>query len=93
MKLDKIKAGASLVQLYTALVYEGPALIPKLKRELRELLLSDGYVRVEDAVGVDTKVNQIPWYYFWKTKKKKVKRKSTKKPTTEVSRMVAVPGQ
>lgn len=35
---DKITAGASLVQLYTALVYEGPPLVERIKRELVELL-------------------------------------------------------
>lgn len=34
----KIRSGASLVQLYTALVYEGPPVVKKIKRELEELL-------------------------------------------------------
>ena len=34
----KIRSGASLVQLYTALVYEGPPVVRKIKRELEELL-------------------------------------------------------
>lgn len=50
---EKIKAGASLVQLYTALVFEGPRLIDKIKRELAELLSVDGYDNVSQAVGVD----------------------------------------
>jgi dihydroorotate dehydrogenase len=36
--LDKIKAGASLVQVYSAMVYEGPTLVNKIKRELIEAL-------------------------------------------------------
>lgn len=36
---EKIKAGASLVQLYTALAFEGPPVIGKIKRELKELLM------------------------------------------------------
>lgn len=36
--LDKIRAGASLVQLYTALVYQGPPVVNKIKRELDDLL-------------------------------------------------------
>lgn len=36
--LDKIRAGASLVQLYTALVYQGPPVVTKIKRELDQLL-------------------------------------------------------
>ena len=35
---EKIKAGASLVQLYTALIYKGPPVVTKIKRELDELL-------------------------------------------------------
>ena len=50
---EKIKAGASLVQIYTALVFEGPRLIDKIKRELAELLSADGYDNVSQAVGVD----------------------------------------
>lgn len=36
--LDKIKAGASLVQIYSAMVYEGPPLVNRVKRELIDLL-------------------------------------------------------
>jgi dihydroorotate dehydrogenase len=49
----KIRAGASLVQLYTALVFEGPALIGRIKRGLAELLRRDGFASVGDAVGAD----------------------------------------
>ena len=35
---EKIKAGASLVQLYTALIYQGPPVVDKIKRELEECL-------------------------------------------------------
>lgn len=49
--LAKIKAGASLVQIYTSFAYEGPTLIPRLKRELLAALHADGYARVSDAVG------------------------------------------
>ena len=47
----KIRAGASLVQLYTALAYQGPALVGRIKRELAELLRRDGFGSVADAVG------------------------------------------
>lgn len=36
--MDKIRAGASLVQLYTALTYQGPPVVTKVKRELEQLL-------------------------------------------------------
>jgi dihydroorotate dehydrogenase len=50
----KIRAGASLVQLYTALVFAGPALIGRIKTELAALLARDGFRSVADAVGADT---------------------------------------
>ena len=49
----KIRAGASLVQLYTALVFEGPGLAPRIKHELTGLLRRDGFTSVGDAVGAD----------------------------------------
>lgn len=49
----KIRAGASLVQLYTALVFAGPALLAEIKTGLAELLQRDGYERVADVVGAD----------------------------------------
>ena len=52
---EKIRCGASLLQLYTALVYEGPAVIHRIKQELAELLRKDGFASVSEAVGVDAK--------------------------------------
>lgn len=49
----KIRSGASLVQLYTALVYEGPPVVKKIKRELEELLRRDGFKSISEAVGAD----------------------------------------
>lgn len=49
----KIRAGASLVQLYTALVYQGPGLIRRITRDLAALLRSDGFSHVGQAVGRD----------------------------------------
>jgi dihydroorotate dehydrogenase len=51
--LTKIRAGASLVQLYTAFAYAGPALIPRLKRELGAALRAGGFTTVQEAVGSD----------------------------------------
>jgi len=51
----KIRAGASLVQLYTALVFEGPGLIPIIKRDLVALLRRDGFKSINEAVGVDSR--------------------------------------
>ncbi|HVH84645.1 MAG TPA: hypothetical protein VM713_10045 [Steroidobacteraceae bacterium] len=48
-----VRAGASLVQLYTALVYDGPGLVHDLKAELALLLRRDGFASVAAAVGAD----------------------------------------
>jgi dihydroorotate dehydrogenase len=47
----KIKAGASLVQLYSAMVFQGPGLVKRIKRELAALLRADGFKSVAEAVG------------------------------------------
>lgn len=47
----KIRAGASAVQLYSALVYEGPGLVSRIKTELAALLKRDGFRSVAEAVG------------------------------------------
>lgn len=47
----KIRAGASAVQLYSALVYQGLALVPQIARGLDALLARDGFANVADAVG------------------------------------------
>jgi dihydroorotate dehydrogenase len=49
----KIRAGASLVQLYTALIYEGPGLVHRIKRDLAGFLARDGFASIADAVGAD----------------------------------------
>ena len=48
---QKILAGATLVQLYSAMVYAGPALAARVARELAERLKADGFASVTDAVG------------------------------------------
>lgn len=50
---EKIRAGASAVQLYTALVFEGPALVGRIKASLLERLRADGFSRLSEAVGAD----------------------------------------
>jgi dihydroorotate dehydrogenase len=49
----KIRLGASLVQLLTALIYEGPSVVRRITRGLAELLARDGVKHVTEAVGVD----------------------------------------
>jgi len=49
----KIRAGASVVQLYTGLVYRGPSIVRDINRGLLALLERDGFDSVESAVGAD----------------------------------------
>jgi len=51
----RIKAGASLVQVYSMLVYRGPALITEINKGLIKLLQKDGYKHISDAIGADWK--------------------------------------
>jgi dihydroorotate dehydrogenase len=50
---EKIRAGASLVQLYTALVFQGPGLVGAINTGLLELLKKDGLSHISQAVGLD----------------------------------------
>ncbi len=50
---EKIKAGASLAQLYSALIYQGPDLINKIKKELILCLKTDGFSNIKNAIGKD----------------------------------------
>jgi dihydroorotate dehydrogenase len=60
--LAKIKAGATLVQLYTALVFRGLGLIGEIKDELTRLLRRDAYENVLAAVGADAAASTVaPW--------------------------------
>jgi dihydroorotate dehydrogenase len=47
----KLRAGASAVQLYSNLVFEGPGLVTRIRRELAARLKADGFTSVADAVG------------------------------------------
>lgn len=51
----KIRAGASLVQLYSAMVYDGPGVGARVAAELAQCLRADGFVHVAEAVGADAK--------------------------------------
>ncbi|MCU6707626.1 quinone-dependent dihydroorotate dehydrogenase [Paenibacillus sp. J5C_2022] len=50
---DKIRAGASLVEIYTALIYRGPGLLRELTSGLSDCLRRDGYSHIAEAVGAD----------------------------------------
>jgi len=52
---EKIKSGASLLQLYTGLVFKGPFIVTSIKQELSALLRKDGFSSLKEAIGVDCK--------------------------------------
>lgn len=49
----RIKAGASLVQIYSGLIYHGPNMIRDINLELAQLLKNDGYTNITQAIGID----------------------------------------
>jgi dihydroorotate dehydrogenase len=51
---ERIRAGASLIQIYSALVYHGPALAQSINKGLAKLLKKDGFANIADAIGVDS---------------------------------------
>jgi dihydroorotate dehydrogenase len=53
---EKIKLGASLVQLITGMIYEGPGLISEINRGLIQLLKRDGFSNISEAIGKDNKI-------------------------------------
>lgn len=53
---DKIKAGASLVQIYTAYTYHGPPIINRIKKELISLIEKDGHASFVEAIGKNTNI-------------------------------------
>ncbi|MCF8708126.1 quinone-dependent dihydroorotate dehydrogenase [Rhizorhapis sp. SPR117] len=52
----RIRAGASLIQLYSALIFEGPGLPRRINSGLKALLFRDGFAHIADAVGTETDI-------------------------------------
>ncbi len=52
---ERIKNGANLIQIYTALIYKGPSLVRDINQALVELLQRDGFLNINEAVGVNLK--------------------------------------
>jgi len=50
---EKLKAGASVVQIYSRMVYEGPGVVSRIRNELAKLMLDNGQRRVEEVIGLD----------------------------------------
>lgn len=56
---DKLKAGASLVQIYSMMIYKGPGLVSQIRKELAEIMYTNGEKTLDDVVGKDHE--QIYW--------------------------------
>lgn len=54
---DKICAGASLVQLYTGFIYQGPRIVRQINEELVKILEREGFATIEEAIGCKTKTS------------------------------------
>jgi dihydroorotate dehydrogenase len=52
---ERLRAGASLVQIYTGLIYEGPGLVARILRGLDERLRRDGISNVSEVIGSDVR--------------------------------------
>ena len=52
----KIRLGASLVELITGMIYEGPQLISEINRKLEKLVLKDGFKNIKEAIGADVRM-------------------------------------
>lgn len=61
---QKILAGASVVQIYTSFIYHGPPVVTKIKRELNDLLLQNGYKSVTEAVGKGVEIPKKRFFFF-----------------------------
>lgn len=62
---DKILAGASAVQIYTSFIYHGPPIVTKIKRELNDILLANGYNNVNEAVGKGIELEKSKRFFFF----------------------------
>mmetsp|Transcript_31282 Transcript_31282/g.62289 ORF Transcript_31282/g.62289 Transcript_31282/m.62289 type:complete len:512 (+) Transcript_31282:643-2178(+) len=71
--LEKLKAGACLIQVYSMMVYEGPGVVSRIREELVDLLVEGGFESVEDAVGVDCED------IYWKRKEERVRKRMDEK--------------
>lgn len=54
-QIQSTRTGASLLEIYTSMIYGGPRVIPSIKSDLSALLRRDGFDNIQQAVGVDAK--------------------------------------
>ena len=51
----RLKAGASLVQAYSGMIFEGPSMVRKINEEILELMQKDGFKNISEVIGSDLK--------------------------------------
>ena len=56
---DKFLAGANFIQLYTGMVYQGPNIVGKIKKKLKQLLIKEGVSKYKDIVGKKSNQNNL----------------------------------
>ncbi len=56
-------AGASLVEIYTSMAFDGPVVVPNIKQQLAECLQRDGYESIQQAVGADVDMGKAKIHY------------------------------
>jgi dihydroorotate dehydrogenase len=73
---EKLRAGASLVQLYSAMAYEGPGLVSRIQDELEELMIQNGDKSVDDIIGLDHEE------IYWNRQQKQLVQQQQQQQTT-----------
>lgn len=74
---DKLKAGASLIQVYSMMVYEGPGVVSRIRRELAEIIYEEGHNSVSDVVGADQED------IYWNRREERVRKRMQKREKDE----------
>jgi len=74
---EKLKAGASLIQIYSMMVYEGPGVVNRIRKELGDIIVENGYKSVEDVVGTDH------MDIYWSKKEERVRRRMQEREESE----------
>mmetsp|Transcript_6368 Transcript_6368/g.9993 ORF Transcript_6368/g.9993 Transcript_6368/m.9993 type:complete len:256 (+) Transcript_6368:3-770(+) len=74
---EKLKAGASLIQIYSMMVYEGPGVVSRIRKELGDIIVENGYKSVEDVVGADH------MDIYWSKREESVRRRMQERQENE----------
>ena len=72
---DKLKAGASCVEIYSSMVYEGPGVVSRIRKELVEIILENGHKSIDDIIGADQE--DIYWDRRQERVRKRVKERGS----------------